>query len=242
MALAAPETRKFTRALSKPGTAAELRQSVSEVVRGSVLVVSAARHRWLRAGGAAARPRAAAGKEPGGGPGAGTGPRVPAGRGGDRGRGRRRRRRRGPAGTAGRCLPAGSSPGSAGGGGPPGNPPPAPLLPVVILCLLFREGRGCVRGADGGLLPSSTCGTAAARTSPCSERSSGRANGAKVVLSVLTPSARLAIRALLSFVVVFGASPRAEGWTSAGRNSARVCAGRPSRLRRAHCCALCCID
>uniref|UniRef100_A0A670KAE2 Dedicator of cytokinesis 9 n=1 Tax=Podarcis muralis TaxID=64176 RepID=A0A670KAE2_PODMU len=30
-------TRKFTRALSKPGTAAELRQSVSEVVRGSVL-------------------------------------------------------------------------------------------------------------------------------------------------------------------------------------------------------------
>lgn len=35
------ETRKFTRALSKPGTAAELRQSVSEVVRGSVLLVSA---------------------------------------------------------------------------------------------------------------------------------------------------------------------------------------------------------
>uniref|UniRef100_A0A669QSP8 Dedicator of cytokinesis 9 n=1 Tax=Phasianus colchicus TaxID=9054 RepID=A0A669QSP8_PHACC len=33
-----PPTRKFTRALSKPGTAAELRQSVSEVVRGSVLV------------------------------------------------------------------------------------------------------------------------------------------------------------------------------------------------------------
>uniref|UniRef100_A0A8C5P7R9 Uncharacterized protein n=1 Tax=Leptobrachium leishanense TaxID=445787 RepID=A0A8C5P7R9_9ANUR len=32
-------TRKFTRALSKPGTAAELRQSVSEVVRGSVLLV-----------------------------------------------------------------------------------------------------------------------------------------------------------------------------------------------------------
>uniref|UniRef100_A0A8B9QPS0 Dedicator of cytokinesis 9 n=1 Tax=Apteryx owenii TaxID=8824 RepID=A0A8B9QPS0_APTOW len=31
-------TRKFTRALSKPGTAAELRQSVSEVVRGSVLM------------------------------------------------------------------------------------------------------------------------------------------------------------------------------------------------------------
>lgn len=40
MASLPPETRKFTRALSKPGTAAELRQSVSEVVRGSVLVVS----------------------------------------------------------------------------------------------------------------------------------------------------------------------------------------------------------
>ncbi|KAM6985310.1 dedicator of cytokinesis protein 9 isoform 5-T5 [Aplochiton taeniatus] len=36
---ALPETRKFTRGLSKPGTAAELRQSVSEVVRTSVLVV-----------------------------------------------------------------------------------------------------------------------------------------------------------------------------------------------------------
>lgn len=47
------ETRKFTRALSKPGTAAELRQSVSEVVRGSVLLVSGAR-RW-RAGLASAR-------------------------------------------------------------------------------------------------------------------------------------------------------------------------------------------
>ena len=35
-----PETRKFTRGLGKPGTAAELRQSVSEVVRTSVLVVS----------------------------------------------------------------------------------------------------------------------------------------------------------------------------------------------------------
>ncbi|XP_037656337.1 dedicator of cytokinesis protein 9 isoform X13 [Choloepus didactylus] len=35
---ASAETRKFTRALSKPGTAAELRQSVSEVVRGSVLL------------------------------------------------------------------------------------------------------------------------------------------------------------------------------------------------------------
>uniref|UniRef100_A0A8C8SQQ6 Dedicator of cytokinesis 9 n=1 Tax=Pelusios castaneus TaxID=367368 RepID=A0A8C8SQQ6_9SAUR len=33
-----PETRKFTRALSKPGTAAELRQSVSEAVRSSVFV------------------------------------------------------------------------------------------------------------------------------------------------------------------------------------------------------------
>ncbi|XP_074819085.1 dedicator of cytokinesis protein 9 isoform X14 [Natator depressus] len=37
-ALVPPETRKFTRALSKPGTAAELRQSVSEAVRGSVFV------------------------------------------------------------------------------------------------------------------------------------------------------------------------------------------------------------
>lgn len=35
-----PETRKFTRGLGKPGTAAELRQSVSEVVRTSVLFVS----------------------------------------------------------------------------------------------------------------------------------------------------------------------------------------------------------
>ncbi|MFT7818030.1 dedicator of cytokinesis protein 9-like isoform X3, partial [Arapaima gigas] len=34
-----PETRRFTRALCKPGTAAELRQSVSEVVRASVLLV-----------------------------------------------------------------------------------------------------------------------------------------------------------------------------------------------------------
>ncbi|GAA6076700.1 dedicator of cytokinesis protein 9 isoform X1, partial [Tachysurus ichikawai] len=32
------ETRKFTRGLGKPGTAAELRQSVSEAVRSSVLV------------------------------------------------------------------------------------------------------------------------------------------------------------------------------------------------------------
>ncbi|XP_054644016.1 dedicator of cytokinesis protein 9 isoform X4 [Dunckerocampus dactyliophorus] len=36
---AQPETRKFTRGLGKPGTAAELRQSVSEVVRTSVLLV-----------------------------------------------------------------------------------------------------------------------------------------------------------------------------------------------------------
>lgn len=34
------ETRRFTRGLGKPGTAAELRQSVSEVVRTSVVVVS----------------------------------------------------------------------------------------------------------------------------------------------------------------------------------------------------------
>ncbi|CAL8322032.1 unnamed protein product [Merluccius merluccius] len=34
-----PETRRFTRGLGKPGSAAELRQSVSEVVRTSVLVV-----------------------------------------------------------------------------------------------------------------------------------------------------------------------------------------------------------
>ncbi|XP_035030000.1 dedicator of cytokinesis protein 9 isoform X7 [Hippoglossus stenolepis] len=34
-----PETRRFTRGLGKPGTAAELRQSVSEVVRTSVLIV-----------------------------------------------------------------------------------------------------------------------------------------------------------------------------------------------------------
>lgn len=37
------ETRRFTRGLSKPGTAAELRQSVSEAVRSSVLVVSSCR-------------------------------------------------------------------------------------------------------------------------------------------------------------------------------------------------------
>lgn len=36
---APPEARKFTRGLNKPGTAAELRQSVSEAVRTSVLMV-----------------------------------------------------------------------------------------------------------------------------------------------------------------------------------------------------------
>lgn len=35
------EVRKFTKRLSKPGTAAELRQSVSEAVRSSVILVSA---------------------------------------------------------------------------------------------------------------------------------------------------------------------------------------------------------
>ena len=34
------EVRKFTKRLSKPGTAAEVRQSVSEAVRTSVIVVS----------------------------------------------------------------------------------------------------------------------------------------------------------------------------------------------------------
>lgn len=34
------EVRKFTKRLSKPGTAAELRQSVSEAVRSSVVLVS----------------------------------------------------------------------------------------------------------------------------------------------------------------------------------------------------------
>lgn len=69
MALVAPETRKFTRALSKPGTAAELRQSVSEVVRGSVLLVSAAAAR--------ARLRPAASRGCGGGPGGAGGPFDP---------------------------------------------------------------------------------------------------------------------------------------------------------------------
>lgn len=42
------EVRKFTKRLSKPGTAAEVRQSVSEAVRSSVdLVVSAARMKLL---------------------------------------------------------------------------------------------------------------------------------------------------------------------------------------------------
>ncbi|KAJ4924175.1 hypothetical protein JOQ06_000415 [Pogonophryne albipinna] len=39
MASAPPEARKFARGLNKPGTAAELRQSVSEAVRTSVLMV-----------------------------------------------------------------------------------------------------------------------------------------------------------------------------------------------------------
>lgn len=39
MAAAPLEARKFTRGLNKPGTAAELRQSVSEAVRTSVLMV-----------------------------------------------------------------------------------------------------------------------------------------------------------------------------------------------------------
>lgn len=39
-AAAMAEVRKFTKRLSKPGTAAELRQSVSEAVRGSVVLVS----------------------------------------------------------------------------------------------------------------------------------------------------------------------------------------------------------
>lgn len=39
MASAPAEARKFTRGLNKPGTAAELRQSVSEAVRTSVLMV-----------------------------------------------------------------------------------------------------------------------------------------------------------------------------------------------------------
>lgn len=39
MTSAPPEARKFTRGLNKPGTAAELRQSVSEAVRTSVLMV-----------------------------------------------------------------------------------------------------------------------------------------------------------------------------------------------------------
>lgn len=73
MALGAPETRKFTRALSKPGTAAELRQSVSEVVRGSVLLVSAG---TAREGPAGSLRRGLSGLRggPGGGPGGGDGP------------------------------------------------------------------------------------------------------------------------------------------------------------------------
>lgn len=45
------EVRKFTKRLSKPGTAAEVRQSVSEAVRSTVdLVVSTARCLWLKHG------------------------------------------------------------------------------------------------------------------------------------------------------------------------------------------------
>uniref|UniRef100_A0A8C0IXQ5 Uncharacterized protein n=1 Tax=Chelonoidis abingdonii TaxID=106734 RepID=A0A8C0IXQ5_CHEAB len=40
-ALVSPETRKFTRVLSKPGMAAELWQSIFEVVQGSMFVVRA---------------------------------------------------------------------------------------------------------------------------------------------------------------------------------------------------------
>ncbi|KAF3857333.1 hypothetical protein F7725_009192 [Dissostichus mawsoni] len=40
MASAPPEARKFARGLNKPGTAAELRQSVSEAVRTSVLMAT----------------------------------------------------------------------------------------------------------------------------------------------------------------------------------------------------------
>lgn len=82
MALVAPETRKFTRALSKPGTAAELRQSVSEVVRGSVLLVSAgaARQgpgRGCGRGEPPLRPLGAAGRAASGVPGGGDGPFDP---------------------------------------------------------------------------------------------------------------------------------------------------------------------
>uniref|UniRef100_A0A8C4YKV2 Uncharacterized protein n=1 Tax=Gopherus evgoodei TaxID=1825980 RepID=A0A8C4YKV2_9SAUR len=38
---AGQETQKFTRVLSKAGTAAKLRQSISEAVRGSMFVVRA---------------------------------------------------------------------------------------------------------------------------------------------------------------------------------------------------------
>uniref|UniRef100_A0A452H8J6 Uncharacterized protein n=1 Tax=Gopherus agassizii TaxID=38772 RepID=A0A452H8J6_9SAUR len=40
-ALVPLETQKFTRVLSKAGTAAKLRQSISEAVRGSMFVVRA---------------------------------------------------------------------------------------------------------------------------------------------------------------------------------------------------------
>ncbi|MEJ1276833.1 dedicator of cytokinesis 11 [Cricetulus griseus] len=45
------EVRKFTKRLSKPGTAAELRQSVSEAVRGSVVLLSFRSGDWLPGGG-----------------------------------------------------------------------------------------------------------------------------------------------------------------------------------------------
>lgn len=55
------EVRKFTKRLSKPGTAAELRQSVSEAVRSSFVLVSAREEPrplplgWAAAGGARRR-------------------------------------------------------------------------------------------------------------------------------------------------------------------------------------------
>lgn len=67
------EVRKFTKRLSKPGTAAELRQSVSEAVRSSFVLVSEGRHGSARLG--TAVPRAAP---------AGAAPRL--GSGGGRGR------------------------------------------------------------------------------------------------------------------------------------------------------------
>lgn len=65
MALVAPETRKFTRALSKPGTAAELRQSVSEAVRSSFVLVSAGSGRARRRSDRGGSGRSWEGTEPG---------------------------------------------------------------------------------------------------------------------------------------------------------------------------------